>query len=96
MVGFGDVANAKGPNQSENAVKIHTNGIESIWKDAKAQIKRMAGIARGSITTYLQEFMWRKMRTTHRSDAFNKIMCVLRDKYKLATKDHDDYADFTR
>ena len=39
----------KEPDKEENAEKTHTNGIERIWKDAKMQVKRMTGIARGHI-----------------------------------------------
>lgn len=47
------------PSSIDKQFKIHTNGIESIWKDVKMNLKRMAGIKRGNIQSYLNEFIWR-------------------------------------
>ena len=49
------------PDVIDKNFKVHTNGIESIWKDAKRQLKRMAGIKRGYVQSYLDEFTWRYM-----------------------------------
>lgn len=47
------------PENFGNNFKIHTNGIESTWKDVKRNLKRMSGIKRGHIQSYLDEFTWR-------------------------------------
>ncbi len=55
----------------------------------------MAGVSRGSLTSYLKEFMWRKMNSTKRIDAFNLILNVIREKYRLAEKGEMNRTDFT-
>ena len=35
------------PDIIDKDFKVHTNGIESIWKDIKMHLKKMAGIKRG-------------------------------------------------
>ena len=40
---------------------VHTNNIESYWARSKAKIKRMKGIHRELLTSYLDEFIrWGK------------------------------------
>lgn len=55
----------------------------SVWKDAKAAIRRMAGIKRGHIQSYLNEFCWRKRNCSKRIDAFNKILSVILRVFKV-------------
>ncbi len=38
---------------------LHTNSIESMWCQAKAHIKRMRGVSRSYLASYLIEFIWR-------------------------------------
>ncbi len=56
----------------------------------------MAGISRGLIETYLQEFMWRKMKTANRVDCFNKLLSVVRDQYPVVEIEPEDRNDFTQ
>ena len=71
---------------------MHTNGIESVWKDAKMSIKRMSGIKRGCIQLYLNEFMWRH-KSSKRSEVFTNILEVIRAEYPLEPIDY--YMDVT-
>ncbi|CAF1098826.1 unnamed protein product, partial [Brachionus calyciflorus] len=38
----------------------HTNGITSVWCSGKIQIKMMRGVSRKYLTSYLDEFTWRR------------------------------------
>jgi transposase-like protein len=44
--------------------RVHTNGIESVWRAAKQKVKQMGGIKRGYIQPYLDEFMFRSNNGT--------------------------------
>ena len=52
-------ARAKFNIGNNKGFKVHTNGIESIWKDVKMGLKRMCGIKREYVQQYLDEFVWR-------------------------------------
>ena len=39
---------------------VHTNHIESLWADLKYKFKRMKGVAREQIQSYLDEWLWRR------------------------------------
>jgi hypothetical protein len=43
-----------------SARNVHTNSIESVWGSAKIQIKRMRGVSRPYLQSYLDEFCWRR------------------------------------
>ncbi|CAF0956029.1 unnamed protein product [Brachionus calyciflorus] len=47
----------------------HTNGIESVWCYGKIQIKMIRGVSRKYLTSYLDEFNWRRNICESRSDA---------------------------
>jgi hypothetical protein len=55
----------------------------------------MAGISRGSISAYLREFMWRKIKTKSRIDAFNVLLTLIRNQYSIEEIDFNDLNDFT-
>ena len=55
----------------------------------------MAGISRGSISAYLREFMWRKIKTKSRIDAFNVLLTLIRNQYSMEDIDFNDLNDFT-
>jgi hypothetical protein len=38
---------------------LHSNSIKSMWCQAKSHIKRMRGVSRAFLSTYLDEFIWR-------------------------------------
>lgn len=69
------------PESIDKDFKIHTNGIESIWKDIKIGLKRMAGIKRGFIQSYLNEFMWRYMRCPSRVNTADEFIKIIRNFY---------------
>ena len=66
------------PESIDKEFKIHTNGIESIWKDIKINLKRMAGIKRGYVQSYLDEFVWRFMNCNKRIDCFYEFLKLIR------------------
>ncbi|CAF0786081.1 unnamed protein product [Brachionus calyciflorus] len=55
----------------------HTNSIESIWCSAKTQFKQMRGVSRQYLSSYLDEFTWRKNISLERTDAVDSIIEVL-------------------
>jgi hypothetical protein len=54
----------------------------------------MAGISRGSIQSYLYEFVWRKMKTKDRVDAFNELLQSIRKKCPIEDIDAENNSDF--
>ncbi len=54
----------------------------------------MSGIKRGSIQSYLFEFMWRKMKCVDRNDAFNKLLAAVRFHIPVEELGDEDLADF--
>ena len=65
-------------NHSKNFVDpvtgAHTQSVESMWRDAKMQNKKMCGTHRSLIDSYLCEFLWRKR---HPKDTFEAIMFAI-------------------
>ena len=65
-------------NHSKNFVDpvtgAHTQSVESMWRDAKMQNKKMCGTHRSLIDSYLCEFLWRKR---HQKDTFEAIMFAI-------------------
>jgi transposase-like protein len=43
----------------EPGTKIHTNGIESLWRKAKAKLRKQNGIRRGLVEAYVNVFLWK-------------------------------------
>jgi len=42
---------------------VHTNHIESLWRDAKRKLKSMIGTMRSFLPSYLDEWLWRRQRS---------------------------------
>ncbi len=61
--------------------KVHTNGIESVWRIAKKKIKSMNGIKRSYIQPYLYEFMWRRKYVNN--DLFLSLLDAIKQHYPL-------------
>ncbi|CAF0978825.1 unnamed protein product [Brachionus calyciflorus] len=59
----------------------HTNGIESVWCSGKVHIKSMRGVSRKYLTSYIDEFIWRKNECETRTDASDAILESLADQY---------------
>lgn len=55
---------------------VHTNNIESLWKDAKQKFKIMCGVDADNIPPYLDEFLWRQYhgREAAGEEAFRAIL----------------------
>ena len=56
----------KAVNHSEEYVTaegVHTNHIESLWRDAKRKLKSMNGARRSFLPSYLDEWLWRRQRS---------------------------------
>ena len=60
---------------------VHTNRIESLWAQCKYKFKRMYGMSRTFIPTYLDEFMWRRKRSKGR--VLPDLFQMIRRKYPL-------------
>ena len=41
---------------------VHTNEMESLWFQLKIKLKRIREMQRSMIPSYIDEFMWRKVR----------------------------------
>ena len=53
------------PNNNE----LHSNTIESSWRDGKQKFKDMHGVDRRYIQGYLDEYMWRQNNNFNRTQA---------------------------
>ena len=42
---------------------VHTNHIESLWRDTKRKLKSMNGARRSFLPSYLVEWLWRRQRS---------------------------------
>lgn len=51
-----------------------TNHIERWWKECKQKLKRMNGVPRESLPSYLDEFMWRQIRGKKGNEAFDRLL----------------------
>jgi len=55
---------------------VNTNTVENMWRCAKDKFKCMHGTSQAHITSYLQEFMWRRQHS--RDDCFESAVALLR------------------
>ena len=61
---------------------VHTH-VESYWNRVKIKFKRMRGVDRDQLPSYLDEFMWRgRMGKTH-SEAFGSLLDAIADQYPV-------------
>lgn len=72
-------------NHSENFVDpitgTHTNNIECYWKNAKRRFKSMLGVQSTTLTSHLDEFMWREEYGKTCQDALNNILKHISEWY---------------
>ena len=55
----------KAVNHSQEYVTaegVHTNHVESLWRDAKRKLKSMNGARRSFLPSYLDEWLWREAK----------------------------------
>ena len=62
---------------------VHTNTVESYWNRCKTKIKRMKGVHRSFLPSYLDEFMWRERWGGSTEAAFNNIVSDIATQYPL-------------
>jgi len=62
---------------------VHTNSIESYWNRCKTKIKRMKGVHRSFLPSYLDEFMWRERYGRSSEAAFDNILSDMATQYPL-------------
>ena len=62
-----------------NSIRVHTNGIESIWRVAKMKIKQVGGIRRGHIQPYIHEFLWQQEIKCRGEDRFLAILNAIKN-----------------
>jgi len=62
---------------------VHTNQIESLWRDAKRKLKAMNGVRHTFLPSYMDEWMWRHKRDN--SHYFNDLVKAIAEnpKYKV-------------
>lgn len=53
---------------------VHTNAIESLWCSAKVHIKKMRGVNRAFLQSYLDEYVWRRQQSNSKFSVFNAIL----------------------
>ncbi|CAF1076476.1 unnamed protein product, partial [Brachionus calyciflorus] len=56
---------------------VHTNGIDSIWCTAKTLLKKMRGVNRSYLQSYLDEFCWRHNQSLSRAGSFGAILSLI-------------------
>ena len=59
---------------------VHTNGVESIWGACKIPIKAMRGISRDYLSSYLDEFCWRRLYKDE-FEVFEQMLCAISRRY---------------
>ncbi|RMZ94534.1 DDE transposase, partial [Brachionus plicatilis] len=64
----------------------HTNGIESFWCSGKTHIMR--GVSRKYLSSYLDEFTWRRNMCETRSDAATVILNEIADQYTTKSEEN--------
>jgi transposase-like protein len=72
---------------------VDTNTIESIWCKAKRKFKQMIGIQRNYLQDYLDEFVWREIYASKRSQCYLKVLNVIRDSYNVKLNDKAEDED---
>ena len=56
---------------------VHTNSVESLWRNAKQKFKQMHGAPHNYIQEYLTEFVSRESCTMNRLNAFEKLLEII-------------------
>ncbi|RNA02341.1 transposase [Brachionus plicatilis] len=67
----------------------HTNGIESVWCSGKTHIKSMRGVSRKYLSSYLDEFTWRRNMCETRSEAATVILNEIADQYSAKSEENE-------
>ena len=65
------------------ATLVHTQNVESYWNRVKTKLKRMKGVTREQLPSYLDEFMWRERKAKTHGVALTAIMNAIADVYPL-------------
>jgi len=63
------------------ATGVNTNTVENMWRCAKDKFKRMHGTSQAHISSYLQEFLWRRQHS--REDCFESAVALMRWRYPV-------------
>ena len=66
--------------------QLHSNRIESLWRQSKSKFKDMHGCDRLHIQGYLNEFMWRHNNKITRETAFTEILKAIALVYPIGSK----------
>ncbi|CAF0981621.1 unnamed protein product, partial [Brachionus calyciflorus] len=69
---------------------IHTNRIESLWRDAKSKFKDMYGCNRLYLASYIDKFMFRHNNKLNRTTCFDHILKAIGDIYDIKKLDDLD------
>ncbi|CAF1014941.1 unnamed protein product [Brachionus calyciflorus] len=62
--------------------RCHTNSIESIWCSAKMHLKKMRGVKRCYLQSYLDEYTWRHNKNLTRYGAFEAVLSSISNIYQ--------------
>ena len=62
---------------------VHTQHIESYWNRVKRKFKRMMGVERGQMASYLDEFMWRERYGETDMQCYTNIMRDIAQQYPV-------------
>jgi hypothetical protein len=71
--------------------RVHTNSIESMWRQVKCGIDKNKGVNRDYLQSYLDEFCWRHNNQVGRTGACEKLLDLVGAKYPGGSiNDEDD------
>lgn len=65
------------------ATGVHTQNVESYWNRVKTKFKRMKGVHRQMLESYLDEFMWRERHGCTAATALNSLCRDIALRYPL-------------
>ena len=68
---------------NRNNLNVHTQRIESLWRDAKEKFQRMHGTRTHMLPSYLDEFCWRRQYGRETGSAFHNMLTQIAQHYPV-------------
>ena len=71
-------------NENFEVADIHTQSVESLWKRAKAKLRKGNGTSEELLESYVKEAMWReKYAMERRHEVFLSILRLIAEYYAV-------------